>query len=318
MYLRDITNHKSIKMKKLMKLISNAIKCTIAITLLYSCQNTGGVWLKDGDNSGKTYQFGNPEDLTNLEELAKAYSEKDTLSLFTFYNKEFLTQNRRRNTSRWMESMEKITMEPYKIIPLHLKDSDFKHVLAWSKEERIYKNGSYEMLDLMESFTLDDAGKVKGFKQWVAIDSVNFGQRMGGKFLGRQKGEYSGRPFVFSNRNETQIIEKLVDDYNNMRIEGMEKAFADTVTIDDYKGNKMTLDQKDFKSFFSPYKELDWKIISIVPIKIMGTDAASGVIVYGNETRVMRNGKKWQMDLMEIFYFDLDGKISSIVQFARP
>jgi ketosteroid isomerase-like protein len=50
----------------------------------------------------------------------------------------------------------------------------------------------------------------------------------------------------------------------------------------------------------------------------MGTDAASGVIVYGNETRVMRNGKKWQMDLMEIFYFDLDGKISSIVQFARP
>lgn len=66
-------------MKTLLKLSSSTLICTIAITLLYSCQNTGGVWLKDGDNSGKTYQFGNPEDLTNLEELAKAYSEKDTL-----------------------------------------------------------------------------------------------------------------------------------------------------------------------------------------------------------------------------------------------
>ena len=69
-------------------------------------------------------------------------------------------------------------MEPYKIIPLHLKDSDFKHVLAWSKEERIYKNGSYEMLDLMESFTLDDAGKVKGFKQWVAVSHRWFAGRV--------------------------------------------------------------------------------------------------------------------------------------------
>lgn len=305
-------------MKSILKLRINTLLCATSLLLCYSCQNTGGVWLGEGDNSGKTYQFGSPEEMSNLKGLAKAYSEKDTLSLFTFYNETFLTENLRNSTSKWMESMETITMEPYKIIPLHIKDGDFKHVLAWSKEERIYKNGSYEKLDLMESFTLDDAGKVKGFKQWVAIDSVNFGQRMGGKYLGRQKGAYSGRPFVFSNRNETAIIEQLVEDYNNMRIEGMKAAFAEKVTIDDYQGNKMTLEQKDFDGFFAPYKELDWKIISIVPIKIMGTDAASGVIVYSNETRVMQNEKKWQMDLMEIFYFDLDGKISSIVQFARP
>ena len=62
----------------------------------------------------------------------------------------------------------------------------------------------------MEQFVLDNAGKVKGFKQWVAIDSANYGFPYGGKFFGRKESEYTGRPFVFSNRNETKIIEQLV------------------------------------------------------------------------------------------------------------
>ena len=105
--------------------------------------------------------------------------------------------------------MESLSMVPYKIIPLHQKDGDFKQVLAWSKEERIFKNGSYQKLDLMEQFVLDKAGKVKGFKQWVAIDSANYGFPYGGKFFGRKESEYTGRPFVFSNRNETKIIEDI-------------------------------------------------------------------------------------------------------------
>ena len=83
--------------------------------------------------------------------------------------------------------MEKISMKPYKIIPLHIKDGDFKHVLTWSEEERIYKNGSYEKFDLMEQFVLDNNGKVKNFKQWKAIDSVNYGMSNGGKYFGKEK-----------------------------------------------------------------------------------------------------------------------------------
>jgi len=39
--------------------------------------------------------------------------------------------------------------------------------------------------------------------------------------------------------------------------------------------------------------------------------------VYSNEKRVSKNGKIWEKELMEIFYFNLEGKISSITQFAR-
>ena len=55
------------------------------------------------------------------------------------------------------------------------------------KRRGISKNGSYEKLDLMESFVLGDDGKVESFKQWKAIDSVNFGMSYGGKFLGKNK-----------------------------------------------------------------------------------------------------------------------------------
>ena len=90
--------------------------------------------------------------------------------------------------------------------------------MAWSKEERDYKNGSYERLDLMEMFYLNKEGKVAGFKQWKAIDSVNFGRSYGGKFFGKKPGEYTGRPFQFSNRNETEMLETMVGHYNKMDI----------------------------------------------------------------------------------------------------
>ena len=57
--------------------------------------------------------------------------------------------------------------------------------------------------------------------------------------------------------------------------------------------------------------------VLIVPIKIANTDAASGVMMFSNERRVLKSGKIWEKELMETFYFDLDGKISSVTQFAR-
>ena len=93
--------------------------------------------------------------------------------------------------------IEKISMKPYKIIPLHIKDGDFKQVLTWSEEERIYKNGSYEKFDLMEQFVLDNNGKVKNFKQWKAIDSVNYGMSNGGKYFGKEKISIQGNLSFF-------------------------------------------------------------------------------------------------------------------------
>jgi hypothetical protein len=288
----------------------------ITTLLIVSCNNSGGVWLGEGENSGKPYTFGSKQDIMTLQNLAGAYSEKNADELSKYYSEEYMNDKRKENYSKWLNSMESITMKPYKIIPLQ-NGGNFRQVMAWSKEERVHKNGSYEKLDLMESFVLDNDGKVKSFKQWKAIDSVNFGMSYGGKFFGNEKNENTGRPFVFSNRNETQIIENFVENYNKMDVEGMKTAFADEFVFNDYRGQKTTYKKSDISNFFKPFRSVNWKLNAIIPIKIANTDAASGVIVRGTESRVFKNGRKWKKDLMEIFYFNLEGKISSMEQFAK-
>ena len=102
-----------------------------------------------------------------------------------------------------------------------------------------------------------------------------------------------------------------------MDTEGFKSAFADEFTLSTYNGKKMKLKNSDLSNLLKPYRSVDWSPIAMIPIKIRNTDAASGVIVYSSEKRVFKNGRKWEKDLMEIFYFDLEGKISSMVQFAR-
>lgn len=297
---------------------ARAFSLLLAIGVTTSCQNSGGQWLADGENKGQSYSFGSDADTQMLLDLAAAYSEKDTDKLLTMYADSFIGENGRERTDNWLQSMESITMTPYKVLPLSLQDGSYRHILAWSKEERVYKNGSYEKLDLMEQFRLDAEGKVSGFKQWMAIDSVNFGRRYGGKFFGKQEGEYRGRPFMFSNRNETKAIEDLAAAYNRMDVEGMREIFGAEFTSNDYEGKKMTLKNEEMENFFAPFASVNWTLYSIVPIKIANTDAASGVIVYSHEKRTFKNGKTWEKDLMEIFYFDLEGKITSMEQFAKP
>ena len=309
-----IINFKPIKMKNIYVMRSLLLITTLFIV---SCNNSGGVWLGEGDSNGKAYMFGSQSEIESIMGLAKAYSDKNSEELFKYYSEDFWNDKQRENFSKGMESMESITMIPYKVIPLHVKDGNFKQVLAWSKEERVNKNGSYEKLDLMEQFVLDNNGKVKDFKQWKAIDSVNFGMSYGGKFFGNEKNENTGKPFVFSNRNETQIIENFVENYNNMDTEGMKEAMAEEFTLNDYRGQKTNYKKSDLDEFFKPLKSVNWKINAIIPIKIRNTDAASGVIVRGTESRVFKNGRKWDKELMEIFYFNLEGKISSMEQFAK-
>ena len=52
-----------------------------------------------------------------LQAIAKAYSEKDTKTLFSYYADDFVDEKSRKDLGEWLESMESITMTPYKIIP---------------------------------------------------------------------------------------------------------------------------------------------------------------------------------------------------------
>ena len=285
----------------------------LSLVILYSCQDRGGMLVKDGSS----YKFGNDGMSSNLISLAEAYSARDPEKLFTFYSDSFLTEKRKEWSKKYLGSLDSLSMVPYKVVPLISENGEYREVIAWSKEERIYKNGSYEKLDLMEVFGLDESGKVNSFRQWKAIDSVNFGMPYGGKFIGLGDNENSGRPLVFSNRGEVEMIEGLAKAYNAMDVESFKEYFAEEVEFKSYDGKTYNYKKSDLTQAFKPYKSIDWKLLSIVPLKISNTDAASGAMVLSTETRVFKNGKIWKKELMELIYFDLEGKISGMLQFAR-
>ena len=210
-----------------MKTILKQIALLFIFCLFTNCNTTGGQYLGDGENNGNAYSIGDNVMSEKLKMLSEAYSMQNTDELVKHYDTDFLGENGVETTRKWLESMDSISMKPYVIIPVKLQGDPDTKVLAWSKEERHYKNGSYEKLDLMEFFNFNKDGKVDAFKQWKSIDSSNFGKSYGGKFIGKGENEYSGRPLVFSDRNEVAIIEKLIRDYNDMNVDEFANSFAD-------------------------------------------------------------------------------------------
>lgn len=141
-------------------------------------------------------------------------------------------------------------------------------------------------------------------------------QDQGGKYL-EKTSKYVGKPFVFSNRGETEAIEKMVAAYNNLDVKTILTLTADKVKITDFDGNKIEMTSKDWEAYFDSYKSLNWEVTAILPIRIKDTDPSSGVIVFSKETRVGKDGKVWKKELAELFYFNLDMKINSIVQYYQ-
>ena len=165
---------------------------------------------------------------------------------------------------------------------------------------------------------VDNENKVTGFSQWSRNYPTNeFGLSVGGKFYGKSDNQWTGRSLVFSNRGEVEAIEKLVESYNKMDVEGCKTAFADKVNIQYEDGRKVVFTPNMWEGYFKDYRSVNWKLYSIVPLKIYDTDPASGVVVTSREKRVMRNGKVWERELVEWFYFNLDGKIDNMTQFSR-
>ena len=68
---------------------------------------------------------------------------------------------------------------------------------------------------------------------------------------------------------------------------------------------------------FDNLSTVEWTPFSMAPLKIKDTDPQSGVTVYSREKRVNNDGEVWEKELVELFYFDLDGKISGVEQFQR-
>lgn len=141
-------------------------------------------------------------------------------------------------------------------------------------------------------------------------------QDQGGKYL-EKTSEFLGKPFVFSNRGETEAIEKMAAAYNKIDVKTCASLTADKVNLTDFDGNKIVMTTKDWEAYFASFKSLNWEISAILPVRIKDTDPTSGVIVFSKETRVGKDDTIWKKQLVEFFTFNLDMKIDGITQYYQ-
>ena len=114
-----------------------------------------------------------------------------------------------------------------------------------------------------------------------------------------------------------ETLEKFFVDYNNMDGETVAGYFADEWTFRAATGGTSQRTSEDMKSIFDSLESVQWTPFSMTPLKIYDTDPESGVTVYSTEKRVMKDGTVWEKDLVELFFFDLEGKISGVEQYVR-
>ena len=279
--------------------------------------SSSGEWLGNNDLKGNPYTLASDEHMELTKQSIAAYNEGDVEKELTFYSDKMVERTREFSTN-WHSELKKVTNEPWAMIPVQVKGSDNVHMLVWSNESREWNNGSTQKLSLMEVFVFDKDKKIDGFVKWRSYDSENeFGLPAGGKFYGKNENEYTGRRLVFSNRGEVEVIESLIESYNKMDGSACQDLFAEGAIFETYDGQRLELTDGFFDSYFENFESLEWKAYGIVPLKIENTDPESGVLVTASEKRVSKDGTIWDKELVEQFYFDLDGKIKYVEQWTR-
>ena len=271
---------------------------------------------EDNELNGNAYVLADDKYMDLVQKSTNAYNAKDWDAMKALYNDKFAEWGDE-NIPKYFDEMESVDMNISAMVPIHLKGDDKKMVFTWSTEDRKWKNGSKKRLRLFEIYNINDEGELMGWNQWSNTvsnpDFTDHGLSRGGKFIGKDEdNEYSGRPFVFSNRGEIEVIEQFIEAANNLDVEGFMKYLTDPFTF-----NEQELSMKDVEQLFASRESQEWKPWAILPIKISDTDPASGVIVYSTAEVVGKNGNSWKAEVSETYFFDLDGKISAVSQFSR-
>lgn len=288
----------------------------VASAFMVNAQKAGNVFV--GDNQGKPFQLGSDKNMKTILEAIKAYNAVNHDAEIALWSEEMIKKGGEGH-KKSMETLTSVTNKPMAILPVKVQGSSDEVVMVQSTEERSFKNGSKQNLNLFELFYIDKAGKISNMQQYVNIPATNeFGKTSGGKYISSKPGsEANGSSLQFSNRGEVAAIENLAKAWNAMDAKAFADIIADEVTIEAYNGTKSKLTKEMLPAEFAQYKSLDWKPGLILPFKLTNTDPASGILVYSSEKRVLKDGTVWDKDLVELFGFNLAGKIDSITQFAR-
>lgn len=276
-----------------------------------------GRWMGADEFQGQPIVLADDAAMETVIKSIAAYNAGDVEKELSFYSDAYVKKSSA-FSRRWHKETKSLNMQPWVMFPVRIKGDDRIQVLCWSVEDRVWENGATQKQNLMEIFVIDKAGKIDDFAQWRRNYPTNeFGLSAGGKFFGKKESDYTGRPLVFSNRGETKAIEDFVAAYNKMDAEACQALFADEFTMEQEDGKKVTMTKADLAAYFTTMKKVNWQLYSIVPLKIANTDPASGVMVSSRETRTMNDGTVWDKELVEYFYFNLEGKVDYVVQFSR-
>ena len=279
---------------------------------------SAGIWMNDDEFKGQPMIFGSNDAMDTVIKAIEAYNKGNAEEELSYYSEDFKNKNKN-FTNNWHNQTKMLNMKPWVMFPVKIKGDDKTQVLSWSVEEREWENGSKQKQNLMEIFVVDDeSGKINNFVQWRRNYPENeFGLASGGKFFGESESDYTGRKLVFSNRGETEKIEKLIEAYNKKDFETCKTFFVDGSLLKGSDGSSVKFTYEMWESYFENYSEINWKPYSIVPLKIYDTDPASGVSVLGIEKRVFKDGSVWEKETVDYFYFNINGLIDRVVQFER-
>ena len=277
----------------------------------------------DNELSGNPYVLADDKYMDIIQKSTDAYNNRDWNAMKSLYRDEFVENSAENMINYFENEVETLNMDIYSMLPVRIEGSDITRVLTWATEDRLFQNGQKERHNIFEIYYVDGEGKLGGWNQWyTANPNPNFtshGLPQGGKIY--TNNEFDGRPLVFSNRGEVEIMEAVVEAYNNKDVEGFLEHFADEWQATDHEGNTETRTKADAKirmqQWFDNSETIEWKPWSIYALKIKDTDPGSGITVRSTEKRVGKDGSVWEKRLVEWFYFDPNGKITRFSQFAQ-
>jgi len=273
---------------------------------------------EENELNGNAYVLADDKYMDIVQQSTDAYNNRDWNAMKSLYRDEFVEDSAEGMTNYFENEVESLDMNITAMLPVKIKGSDITRVLTWAVEDRQFKNGQKERHNLFEIYYIDEKDKLGGWNQWYRINPdpelTSHGLPEGGKFVGRNpENEYSGRPFVFSNRGEVEKLESFLEAANNMDADAALEFLTNPFTFND---SEMTHD--DLRALMAGRKSQNWQAWSMIPIKIKDTDPSSGLIVWSTARVETNEGDVWEADLSETYFFDLDGKISSVTQYAKP
>lgn len=288
----------------------------VASSFAVNAQKAGQIFV--GESKGKSFQFGSEKSTQVVLESIKAYNAINPDGDIALWSDEMIKKYAADHKIE-MATLQSVSNKPMAILPLKADGQANEVVLLQSTEERIYKNGSKQNMNLFELFQVDKSGKIAGFTQYYSIPANSeYGKTYGGRLYSKKQGANpKGESLEFTNRGEIEAIENLAKAWNTMDAKAFADVIADEVTIEAFDGSKTKLTKEMIPAMFAEFKSLEWNIGMILPFKVKDTDPASGIIVFSKEKRVLKDGTVWDKNLVELFGFNLAGKIDSMVQFSR-